>query len=375
MQAQPSKAPRRRHVPTNVSNIYWSGWPNNKKFECRYTNSEGRRVYEVCGSFEQAKKRLAEVTGKLATGETTGDISTTVGTLIDGWLALRDSKASSRRIESRNVRLYLRPRWGRVKARDVSKVAIQEWLLNLKKQDGTPMSGGTARLILAHFSGIMEHGVDTGVISINPVKALKRKPSSKPLPARILGPGELDVLLAASPDWLGDIIVVTLNQGLRLGEVVGLDWKDVDWDNDMLTIERQLYPDGTLGTPKGNKTCVIDLMPEARRVLARLWMAAGRPADGPVLRTSTGGHRWPKVVQRSYVAARRRAGLSEEPRALRFHDLRHTAISRLANRPGAIFPAIQAFARHANLAQTLAYVHGDENATWAAEAALALAEA
>ena len=74
--------------------------------------------------------------------------------------------------------------------------------------------------------------------------------------------------------------------------------------------------------------------------------------------------------------ARRYARLSTEPRAFRFHDLRHSAITALANAPGAVLPEVQAFARHATLATTLGYVHripGTDREAWSEQAGTALA--
>ncbi len=73
--------------------------------------------------------------------------------------------------------------------------------------------------------------------------------------------------------------------------------------------------------------------------------------------------------------ARRYARLSTEPRAFRFHDLRHSAITALANAPGAVLPEVQAFARHATLATTLGYVHripGTDREAWSEQAGEAM---
>jgi hypothetical protein len=189
MQAQVSKAAR--HVPTKTTGIYSSLHASGKKvFECRYTDSNGRRVYEAVGSFDQAKARLAEVTGKKFKGEVVANVSTTVGELIETWRSIREAKASTRVIEERNIRLYVEPRWRRVKARDVTKVAIQQWLRGMTRQDGRegPLSDGTKALVLAHFRSILDHGVDRGVIAVNPVKALGRNQKPREGDARSAHP-------------------------------------------------------------------------------------------------------------------------------------------------------------------------------------------
>jgi hypothetical protein len=55
-----------RHSPTKTTGIYFSQNARGfKTFECRYVNSEGKRVYEAVGTFEAAKARLADLTNKV----------------------------------------------------------------------------------------------------------------------------------------------------------------------------------------------------------------------------------------------------------------------------------------------------------------------
>ncbi len=374
------KLARHRQVKGHP-NILWSERASGKKtYSVRYWDSAGRRVIVAVGPrLDQALARQAEITGKKYKGEVVGDVTTTVGQLIDGWTAARDVKSSTADTYDSIVVRRILPRWRNVRARDVTRASLTEWLRGLRREDGHegPLGEGTKRLILAVFSEILSHAVHAEVIAINPVGTLERKhrPRQAKLPPRILGEGEYASLLAGCRDrqWLKDMIAVTLHQALRIGEVVALRWSDIDWDAGTLTIRRAVDKHGTFGTPKGGKEATIPLTAEARKVLARLWMAAGRPSDGPVFRNGFGGFRHYKDVQGAFVQARRRASLSTEPRELRFHDLRHSAISRLANAPGAILPQVQRFARHANLKQTMEYIHVIEDNDWAEQADAALA--
>lgn len=369
-----------RHRPTKTTGIYYSvNAKGRKTFECRYTDSSGRRTYEAVGTFEAAKARLAEVTGKKARGEVVAQVSVTVGDLIEGWRGVRKVKPRTAETHDRNVRLYIEPRWRRTKARDVTKVGLQEWLRGLKRQDSRegPLSDGTKALVLAAFSSVLDYGVDANVLAVNPCRALgKSRPRQGKIEARILQPGELEALLNACErfPWLRDVMAAALFGALRLGEVCGLKWRDVDFKRNKLMIRQQLGKDGNFGTPKGGQVAEIDLLPELRKVLTRLYLAAeDKSLDGPVFYNTLGGHRQPRDVQRAFEKARRYAKLFSEPRAFRFHDLRHTSISRLANVPGAVLPQVQAFARHATLATTLGYVHKIESTEWTEQAAAALA--
>jgi integrase len=122
-----------------------------------------------------------------------------------------------------------------------------------------------------------------------------------------------------------------------------------------LMIRQALGKDGRIGTPKGGKPATIDLLPQLRKALIEKHIAAGRPPSGPVFANSLGGHRQPRRAAR-FTKRAIGAGLSNEPRAFRFHDLRHSCVFLLVN-AGASPTWVQEFARHPNLATTLGYAH------------------
>ena len=138
---------------------------------------------------------------------------------------------------------------------------------------------------------------------------------------------------------------------------------------------QQIDPDGRRQDSTKGKAALIPLSPQARVLLAELKLKSGlrlTGADDPIFKNGSDCHRHPRDVQRAFAKAR--AGLSVEPRALRFHDLRHSSISALANRDGANLVQIQAFARHANMLTTLGYVHKVEAPEWSSEMGAAFAE-
>src|SRR3954469_17261271 len=93
-----------RHKRTKVSGIYYSvGRSGRKVFEVRYTTSDGNRVWETCESFEHAKARLAEVTGRKMTGHRVANVSVTVADLLPGWRAWRQVKPRSEESQERHI--------------------------------------------------------------------------------------------------------------------------------------------------------------------------------------------------------------------------------------------------------------------------------
>ena len=211
------------------------------------------------------------------------------------------------------------------------------------------------------FSLVLDYAVEAGALNANPCRALPRrvKPRSGALEPRILSRKEEEALLAAAKPWLRPLVLTALLAGLRLGEVCGLRWVDVDFAADKLHIRRTLSTaDGkSFGTPKGGREQSIDLNPQLRTLLRALPSRFAGP-DAPVFQTRHGGrHLHPRTVTDGFALARGKA-LSDQPRPFRFHDLRHTCASRLVN-GGLPATWVQSYLRHADLATTLRYLHDD----------------
>jgi integrase len=344
----------RRHVPVKGHRgIYWSGTERNKRFEIRYTDGTGKRRFEVVGSrLDEAKARLAEVTVARQRGERVTRATMTFAGAVEEWRTVRNIKRATAEAYDRAIRLHLMPRFGRTRVSDIDTIALRSWLLRLERESG--LASSTQAHILATMSVILGHAVEAGALSANPVKSLSRRVKPRPtkLPARILSPEEERKLLASCGRrrWMISLIQVTLLAGLRLGEVCGLQWDDVDLAAGKLHIRHNLSKDGrTLGTPKGGPA-TIDLHPEVRRILVELRMAA-RPGCEYVFTGRGGQRKQPRDIQRAWGQIIKRAGLTEEPRRL-----------RLANAPGVALPRVKEYLRHANIQTTMGYIHRVEDA-------------
>jgi integrase len=302
-----------------------------------------------------------------------------VNDFLPDWRAWRKVKPRTEDTQESHVRLYIEPRWGRTKAREINRADIVTWLRTMKKQNGGEMNPGTKAVILSTFSSILDYAVQADVLAANPCRSLARrdKPHASAKAARIYTREELAALNEACSrrPWMQDIIRFAYLTGLRLGEIVGLTWTQVDFEKGVLVIDRQFGKDGRIGTPKGNKAASIEMIPDVRKMLAERHLAVGLPTEGPVFPNSIGGHRHPRDVQNAFGRARAKAGLTSDPRPLTFHDLRHTCASMLMNAPGASLSWVQSYLRHGNAQTTLGYVHkvaDDGERAEAAGAALAV---
>lgn len=149
------------------------------------------------------------------------------------------------------------------------------------------------------------------------------------------------------PDHLTPMVLVSLNTGVRYGELTGLEWPAVDLKARVLTI--------TGKTSKGAKTRHIPLNAEALDVLTR-WKAQGT-GKGLVF-TNADGERIGSVK-----TAWSKALTDAEITDFRWHDLRHTFASKLVQR-GVSLAVVRDLLGHGDFKLTLRYAHlADEQKT------------
>ena len=171
-----------------------------------------------------------------------------------------------------------------------------------------------------------------------------------------LSPDEVRRLLdVVAGDRLAALYLLAVTTGLRQGELFGLRWKDVDFRQRTLAVQRGVVDvNGQLGvqepkTAAGRRRVELpDLAIQGLREHKAKLKAAPHP-EAWIFTNSKGGLlRKNNFLRRSWWPIRERAGLGE----VRFHDLRHTAASLLLS--AGVHPKIvQERLGHSTVALTL----------------------
>ncbi len=201
------------------------------------------------------------------------------------------------------------------------------------------VSNGAVIRELSYFSSIINHARrEWGINILNPIPLVK-KPASPQGRSRTLSNDELERLLKACMPrvkngniWVLPVVKFALASAMRRGEILGLRWSDISFDRHTAYIP--LTKNGTSRT--------VPLSSEALTILRELPRSLdGRvfPINGPNL----------SVI---FDKARRIAKVED----FHFHDLRHLAITRLAERlPNLI--ELSAVSGHKSLAMLKRYYH------------------
>ncbi|MFT4157917.1 MAG: site-specific integrase [Microbacterium sp.] len=163
-------------------------------------------------------------------------------------------------------------------------------------------------------------------------------------------------LTAATPHGQRNLAALVYS-GMRLGEAVGLRWEDLDLTARTFTVRRTISPNGSgkLESPptKSGRTREVPILddlipfldpPDGVRHLHIFTGRNGAPFDSGNLARAT---RWLEI--RDQIRT-----FPEGESPLRFHDLRHTFLTRMS-RLGALPQRLQSVAGHASVTTTELY--------------------
>jgi integrase len=231
----------------------------------------------------------------------------------------RGRKASTLADYRSVVRAHFLPAFGEQPLERITEDTIERWL-STQLREGE-LSRRSLQKMVVLLNGIFRRARKVWKLPQNPVADVERLPVSKRTDIEFYSPEEVHALVRASAvKQDGTLFLTAAMTGLRMGELLALRWRDVDFATQTVRVTAS-YTAGTLGTPKSGLGRAVPLVDEVAQALARLgrrerWTGP----DDLVFAGMTGEFLDGSALRRRYKKARDAAGL----RPLRFHDLRHT---------------------------------------------------
>lgn len=184
----------------------------------------------------------------------------------------------------------------------------------------------TANQEAAVLCRMMNKAVRNKIISSNPIGGYIKLGYPVIGRARVLSPNERKRIFEHSPGEILPIITFAYITGMRLNELLGLTWGEVQMGNPRREEWRVVLP------PERTKSNVQRIIPIGKLsplltdIIGRIALRDGRKPDGMVFKTKTGRPWSPSNFNRNFKKMCRKEGIEN----FRFHDLRHCAITNMS---------------------------------------------
>jgi len=205
-----------------------------------------------------------------------------------------------------------------------------------------PRKPATVNREMCVLSKIFSLAVDAEILDDNPCRRVKKLRTANQR-VRYLSNAEEEALFKAlnGQEWVKNIIVMAINTGMRRGEIFDLKWFDVDFNRRMVHI-RQSKSGRPRAIPLNATTqTLLEGLPKTSEYVFASPKTSGRVND----------------VGRQFERAVMKAGLAD----FHFHDLRHTAATRMAD-AGADPFTLAAILGHSDIRMTARYTHATDEA-------------
>lgn len=251
-----------------------------------------------------------------------------------------NNKPSEQGTKASHLRLHLVPFLGKMKLTEITAFHIEQLKARLLGEGLMPKTVNNILLVLGKC---LRSAEEWGRMGKPPrIKPLRTTPPK----IRFLTRAECDALLASAAGTRWGLMLLTgLHTGLRLGELLALDFRDIDFEYGRLFVRRAFAID-LLTTPKNGRERAVPLS----RVLHSELEAVRKPS-GFVF--SVDGGPWNRRAAGHYILTiARRAGLGK----IGWHTLRHSFASHLAM-AGVPLRTIQEFLGHSTIQMTARYAH------------------
>ena len=248
------------------------------------------------------------------------------------------NKAPKSHRRDKSLRDHLVGHFGDLTLAEITPSQVSEYKTKRRGEGASPRT-------LNYELALMSHAFNLAIkewewVKENPVAKVSKEKVNN-LIERWLTLEEQKNLLASSPKWLQEIILLAVNTGLRQSEILDLKWPLVDLSRKTITILEQ----------KNQGKDTLPLNEGALEVL-RKRLQVRRGETEYVFHTRNATRITPKNLQQAFHTARKKAGIEK----LRFHDLRHTFATRLVQ-AGVDLYTVQKLGRWKTISMVMRYAH------------------
>jgi integrase len=240
------------------------------------------------------------------------------------------------------LKKWILPRWRSYRLGDVKAVHVEQWLRSV------PLAQGSRAKIRNIMSALYSHAIRWEWIKYNPITAVRQSAKRSKIPS-VLTIEQIQALLAHLEEPCRTGVLLDVSTGLRVGELLGLKWADVDFEKLEISVIRSVVKQkvGPCKTEASQKPIPLDAELAEQLRTWRLNTPYNQRGDWIFASPHRHGRQpyWPGALFRAQLRpALEAAGIMGD---VGWHTLRHT-FGTLMKANGEDIKTIQELLRHAN---------------------------
>lgn len=298
----------------------------------------------------QARKLADEKLRLLNQGQWAPTSTITLLDFVDGYFIpnfFPTLKLSTQKRYRRTLNTHLLPAFGKCRLCDLGTLDVQRFVLQKMEAGlGWESANHYRNLLSKLFTVAKKWGYFSGA---NPVSGVELPEKVAVREKHILTPEQISRLMDVLPEPTRTMVWLCLLTGLRIGEVLGLPWKNVDFASGQIRVTQAFYR-GTIGSPKTKCSKRLVSIPTAlRTALLKLRLSAKQVEEELVFHTANGTpYNDSNLLHRHLKPAGKKLGMPW----LNWHTLRRTHITLFQVVGGSLRDA-QAQLGHSKMSTTL----------------------
>lgn len=274
---------------------------------------------------KEAKKAESEIIFNAAINNPDNPFFTDVVDEYISWYEKRRKPASLHRLK-KECRLYIKPFFGNkyiqdIKKRDVMK--FHDFLLGDKK-----LSITTSKNVHGYLSAIFNYAIKMEYANLNIAREVGNIQANNDKKMEYWTLEEFKEFLKVVDNFRDKTLYMCLfYSGARIGELTALTWKDIDFENNTIDINKTVFNENTITSPKTKSSIRKIKMPShTMNMLRQMKLQQSPKEDYFVFGKYYSPHPF-GTASRRFLAYLRSTDLKE----IRMHDFRHSHASYLIN--------------------------------------------
>lgn len=228
--------------------------------------------------------------------------SITLDVFAEKALEIHDWRELQKRAYKADYKKRIKPIFGNIEISKIEPSDLKKWqinLLNSGKKGGLPLSGDRVHNIRTVFRTILQDAVDDKIINENPFDAVKgvKKGRTDIKPFFL---DEIKIIIENAEGFFKNMLMIAFFTGIRTGELIALEWKDIDFKLKLISIRRTIRGGITTKPKTEDSIREIEMLPKVEEALRKQYELTGSRGCEVFISSKGKGFRSSKSLSKNY---------------------------------------------------------------------------